>query len=101
MPNTGYLKKIGNFKSPKSKRCGSFIEHDWKVLAENQMIEIIDGREPFIEGIETIITNGHTPGLLHPIVSDGYNKLFYGADIFPMVAHIPIPGLWRMMFSPL
>ena len=82
---------------PSQKDAGSFIEHDWKVLAENQMIEIIDGREPFIEGIETFVTHGHTPGLLHPIVSDGSNKLFYGADIFPMVAHIPIP--WVMAYD--
>ena len=99
-PNAKYWISEENWKlanHPSQKDAGSFIEHDWKVLAENQMIEIIDGREPFIEGIETIITNGHTPGLLHPIVSDGYNKLFYGADIFPMVAHIPIP--WVMAYD--
>ena len=99
-PNAKYWISQENWKlanHPSQKDAGSFIEHDWKVLAENQMIEIIDGREPFIEGIETIITNGHTPGLLHPIVSDGSNKLFYGADIFPMVAHIPIP--WVMAYD--
>jgi len=99
-PNAKYWISEENWKlanHPSQKDAGSFIEHDWKVLAENQMIEIIDGREPFIEGIETIITHGHTPGLLHPIVSDGSNKLFYGADIFPMVAHIPIP--WVMAYD--
>ena len=85
------------YKRQSQKDAGSFIEQDWKVLAENQMIEIIDGRKPFIEGIETIVTHGHTPGLLHPIVSDRSNKLFYGADIFPMVAHIPIP--WVMAYD--
>lgn len=99
-PNAKYWISEENWKlanHPSQKDAGSFIEHDWKVLAENQMIEIIDGREPFIEGIETIVTHGHTPGLLHPIVSDGSNKLFYGADIFPMVAHIPIP--WVMAYD--
>ena len=99
-PNAKYWISEDNWKlanHPSQKDAGSFIEHDWKVLAENQMIEIIDGREPFIEGIETIVTRGHTPGLLHPIVSDGSNKLFYGADIFPMVAHIPIP--WVMAYD--
>ena len=99
-PNAKYWISEENWKlanHPSQKDAGSFIEHDWKVLAENQMIEIIDGREPFIEGIETIVTRGHTPGLLHPIVSDGSNKLFYGADIFPMVAHIPIP--WVMAYD--
>ena len=99
-PNAKYWISEENWKlanHPSQKDAGSFIEHDWKVLAENQMIEIIDGKEPFIEGIETFVTHGHTPGLLHPIVSDGSNKLFYGADIFPMVAHIPIP--WVMAYD--
>ena len=99
-PNAKYWISQENWKlanHPSQKDAGSFIEHDWKVLAENQMIEIIDGREPFIEGIETFVTHGHTPGLLHPIVSDGSNKLFYGADIFPMAAHIPIP--WVMAYD--
>ena len=99
-PNAKYWIPEENWKlanHPSQKDAGSFIEHDWKVLEENQMIEIIDGREPFIEGIETFVTHGHTPGLLHPIVSDGSNKLFYGADIFPMVAHIPIP--WVMAYD--
>ena len=99
-PNAKYWISKENWKlanHPSQKDAGSFIEHDWKVLAENQMIEIIDGREPFIEGIETFVSHGHTPGLLHPIVSDGSNKLFYGADIFPMVAHIPIP--WVMAYD--
>ena len=99
-PNAKYWISEENWKlanHPSQKDAGSFIEHDWKVLAENQMIEIIDGREPFIEGIETFVTHGHTPGLLHPMVSDGSNKLFYGADIFPMVAHIPIP--WVMAYD--
>ena len=99
-PNAKYWISEENWNlanHPSQKDAGSFIEHDWKVLAENQMIEIIDGREPFIEGIDTIVTHGHTPGLLHPIVSDGSNKLFYGADIFPMVAHIPIP--WVMAYD--
>ena len=99
-PNAKYWISEENWKlanHPSQKDAGSFIEHDWKVLAENQMIEIIDGREPFIEGIETFVTHGHTPGLLHPVVSDGSNKLFYGADIFPMVAHIPIT--WVMAYD--
>ena len=99
-PNAKYWISQENWKlanHPSQKDAGSFIEHDWKVLAENQMIEIINGKEPFIEGIETLVTHGHTPGLLHPVVSDGSNKLFYGADIFPMAAHIPIP--WVMAYD--
>ena len=34
---------------------------------------------------------------MHPIISDGSTILFYGSDIFPTVAHIPIP--WVMSYD--
>ena len=82
---------------PSQKDSGSFIEHDWKVLAENGMIETVNGNEPFIKGIDSYITQGHTDGLLHPMISDGNKTLFYGADIFPLAAHISIP--WVMAYD--
>ena len=82
---------------PSQKDSGSFIEHDWKVLAENGMIETVNGNEPFIKGIDSYITQGHTDGLLHPMISDGTKTLFYGADIFPLAAHISIP--WVMAYD--
>ena len=82
---------------PSQKDSGSFIEHDWKVLAENGMIETVNGNEPFIKGIDSYITQGHTAGLLHPMISDGTKTLFYGADIFPLAPHISIP--WVMAYD--
>ena len=82
---------------PSQKDSGSFIEHDWKVLAENGMIETVNGNEPLIKGIDSYITQGHTAGLLHPMISDGTKTLFYGADIFPLAAHISIP--WVMAYD--
>jgi len=82
---------------PSQKDSGSFMEIDWKVLAENGMIEIVDGQESFIDGIEPYLTYGHTTGLMHPVISDVNQTIFYGADIFPMVAHIPVP--WVMAYD--
>lgn len=99
-PNAKYWISKENWNlanHPSQKDAGSFIEDDWKVLAENNMIEIIDGRESFIDGIETYVTHGHTLGLLHPMLSDGSKKIFFGADIFPLVAHIPIN--WVMAYD--
>ena len=99
-PNAKYWITKENWElanHPSQKDAGSFMEHDWEVLAQNHMIEIIDGRESFIDGIDTYLTYGHTSGLLHPIISDGSKKLFYGADMFPLAAHIPIP--WVMAYD--
>ena len=82
---------------PSQKDSGSFMENDWKVLVENGMIEIVDGDETFIDDIDIYLTNGHTTGCMHPLISDGNNTLFYGADIIPMAAHIPVP--WVMAYD--
>ena len=59
------------------------------------MIKLVD--EKFLDGIDIYFTHGHTDGLMHPIISDGNKKLFYGADIFPTHAHLPIP--WVMAYD--
>ena len=40
------------------------------------MIKLVD--EKFLDGIDIYFTHGHTDGLMHPIISDGNKKLFYG-----------------------
>ena len=99
-PNAKYWVSQENWdlaNHPSQKDSGSFMEIDWKVLAENGMMEIVDGHESFIDGIDTYLTYGHTTGLMHPVITDGSQTIFYGADIFPMVAHIPVP--WVMAYD--
>ena len=38
--------------SPSERDQGSFLEDDWSVLAQNRMIELVDGKEPFLPNIE-------------------------------------------------
>ena len=99
-PNAKYWVTKENWElanHPSQKDAGSFIEYDWKVLAQNGMINIIDGNESFISGIDCYLTHGHTAGLLHPVISDGSQTLFYGSDIFPLAVHISIP--WVMAYD--
>ena len=80
---------------PSQKDQGSFMECDWEVLAQNNMIML--GKDKFLPGLEIYFTEGHTNGLMHPVISDGNKTLFYGADIFPTAAHIPVP--WVMSYD--
>ena len=82
---------------PSQKDKGSFLEDNWKVLLENNMIEIISGKESFIENIDIFLSYGHTVGLMHPIITDGDKTVFYGSDLFPTSAHIPIQ--WVMAYD--
>ena len=80
---------------PNQKDQGSFMDWDWEVLYQNGMIKLV--KEQFLPGIDIYFSNGHTDGLMHPIISDSNKTLFYGSDIFPTVAHIPVP--WVMSYD--
>jgi len=99
-PNATYWIQKENWElanSPGEKDAGSFMSDDWSVLADNSMIQIVDGKESFLPGIEQLLTYGHTKGMMHPIVSDSSKKMIYMADLIPMVAHIPLP--WIMAYD--
>jgi glyoxylase-like metal-dependent hydrolase (beta-lactamase superfamily II) len=83
--------------APSGKDQGSFREEDWRILAENGMIELVDGKEQFIPGIEILLSHGHTTGQMHPIISDDKQKIIYGGDLIPMAAHIALP--WVMAYD--
>ena len=102
--NAKYWITKGNWKlanNPSKKDSGSFMIQDWKVLEENAMLRIINGEKQFIDGIEFRLTNGHTNDLLHPIISDTSNTIFFGSDIFPLTSHISIPWIMSYDLNPL
>ncbi len=99
-PNATYWIHQDNWdlaNSPSEKDRGSYLAENWSVLAENGMIEYVTDREGFIPGIEIMLTYGHTTGMMHPLMRDGNNTLFYAADIFPMAAHVPLA--WVMAYD--
>jgi len=83
--------------SPNEKDQGSFMEADWSILAENGMIKMVDGKEPFLPNIEIELSYGHTTGMMMPKIQDSSNTIIYVADLVPMAAHIPLP--WVMAYD--
>jgi len=99
-PNATYWIHRDNWdlaNSPSEKDRGSYLAENWAVLAENGMIEYVTERETSIPGIEIMVTYGHTTGMMHPLIMDGNNTVFYAADIFPMAAHVPLA--WVMAYD--
>ena len=99
-PNATYWVHQDNWdlaNSPSEKDRGSYLAENWSVLAENGMIEYVTDREGFLPGIEIVLTYGHTIGMMHPLIKDGDNTVFYAADIFPMAAHVPLA--WVMAYD--
>ncbi len=99
-PHAVYWMQKENFtlaNSPGEKDQGSFRPSDWSVLSENNMIRFVDGKEKFLPNIDILLTYGHTNGMMHPIIRDNLKSIIYGADLFPLAAHIPVP--WVMAYD--
>ncbi len=84
-------------RNPSEKDRGSFLPENWDVLAENDMLRLVDGKEAFLPGIEIQLTYGHTTAMMHPIVRDRQNTIMFMADLIPMAPHVPLP--WVMAYD--
>ncbi len=103
-PNARYWFNQDNWalaNSPSEKDQGSFMEADWKVLTENGLVELVDGKEEFLSGIKNIVVNGHTDGQMLPLISAGDLALLYCGDLIPTSAHIPMPWIMAYDIRPL
>ena len=99
-PHAKYWIQGDNWKlanHPSEKDRASYLAENWAVLAENNMLEVLNSERELFDDIRLEIVNGHTLGQQLPIISDGSSTLIYGADLFPMKAHIPIP--WVMAYD--
>ena len=83
--------------SPSEKDKASYLAENWAVLAENGMMQVLKSERELFDDINLELVHGHTLGQQLPVISDGTSTLLYGADLFPMKAHIPIP--WVMAYD--
>ncbi len=83
--------------NPGIKEAGSYFKENFMPLEKSGVLVILDGPIALFDGIEILISNGHTPGQQHPLVKGEETSLFYCADLIPTSAHIPIP--WHMAYD--
>ncbi len=84
---------------PHDKDRASFLERDLASLDEAGLIERVTGDDPPgpMPGVRWIISHGHTPYLLLPLVEDGDVPLLFAGDLVPTSAHLP--PLWVMAYD--
>ena len=99
-PNAKYWISRKNWEtanSPTEKDQGSFMADDWNILKENNLINFIEDEESIFPNISYIFSDGHTPGMVLPVIKDEHNTLVYCADLVPTSKHIPLP--WVMAYD--
>lgn len=83
--------------NPSVRDRASYMKENFMPLEEAGVLKLIDGPQEIFEGIDIIVTNGHTPGQQHPLIKGKTKPLFFCADLIPTSAHLPIP--WSMAYD--
>ncbi len=92
-PNASYwVSRIQweNAMNPNPREADSFLIENIAPMMELNLLSFIEEEGELFPGIELRMVNGHTPGQIIPIIRYGRKTLVYGADLFPMAAHIPV-----------
>lgn len=88
---------------PHVKDRASFLREDYEALADEGVLCLVDGQDPDppLEGVTWFVSNGHTPGHLHPVFGSGPDRLIFIGDIAPTVAHLRLGWLMAFDVAPL
>jgi glyoxylase-like metal-dependent hydrolase (beta-lactamase superfamily II) len=97
-PNATYI--VGKIQyerslSPHLRDHASYIPGLAEKLKESGRLILLDSDEPEMEDLKGWVsffyTNGHTPGLMHAIISGGRETIFFASDMVPGTPWINIP----------
>ncbi len=86
---------------PSKKDAGSFIKNRFLPLAEEGLLNFIDGEYEFDNEIKLLPVHGHTIGQQLVKIFDGSVTLLFAADLIPTSAHIHLPYIMGYDIQPL
>ncbi|MEJ2635465.1 MAG: MBL fold metallo-hydrolase [Calditrichia bacterium] len=79
------------------KDHASYLSENIDPLVKSDNLKILDGPRALFDGVELILSDGHTIAQQLVLVFGEKEKLCYAADLIPMTAHINIP--WVMAYD--
>jgi glyoxylase-like metal-dependent hydrolase (beta-lactamase superfamily II) len=86
---------------PNKRETGSFFKENFIPIKEAGKLKLIEGPGEFCKGISFRVMNGHTQGMLIPVIENGGKTFVFMADFIPSAAHIPIPFVASVDIQPL
>jgi glyoxylase-like metal-dependent hydrolase (beta-lactamase superfamily II) len=104
-PNARYIahRREMDYATHANERTqASYFPHNWQVLVEAGMLELIDGPAGnVVPGIDVVVTPGHTPWHMSVLIESQGEKLLFPADTVPTAHHLPLPWVMGYDVEPL
>lgn len=84
---------------PHLRDRASFLDQDFALLTDSGLLHFVEGEspDPPFDGVEWLVSSGHTPFQLHAIFGVGPTRLLFTGDIVPTVAHLRLA--WVMAYD--
>ena len=87
--------------NPNPREKASFLLENFDPLNDAGVLSFVSAGELLADCIEINIFNGHTLGMIVPIIHTENQKIVYGADLIPSAAHIPVNYVMGYDIQPL
>lgn len=87
--------------NPNDRERASFLPENFMLLKELGLLNFVNEGDMIADCIEIKVFNGHTFGMIAPIIHWGATKLMYMADLIPAAAHIPVNYVMGYDIQPL
>jgi glyoxylase-like metal-dependent hydrolase (beta-lactamase superfamily II) len=88
--------------NPSEKDRASYVKENFAILNECGQLEIIDNISEFnLDTISFIQSDGHTKGMMLPVISNGNQRIIYCADLIPTSSHLALPFIMSYDLEPL
>ncbi len=87
--------------NPNPREKASFLKENIMPIKESGQLNFIDKECEWLPGFEVLIVNGHTEGMMLPVIKYKDTKVLFCADLIPSVGHLPIPYVMGYDVRPL
>ena len=79
------------------READAFLGENILPIQQSGHLNLIDKEIELYPGFSIMICNGHTPGLMLPVININGKTLIYTGDLIPTIAHIPL--IWNMSYD--
>ncbi len=87
--------------NPNRRERASFLKENILPLQAHKVLNLFENEHELFPNVQVKLYNGHTAGQVIPIVNVNGQNFAYTADLFPSVAHLPLPYIMSYDTQPL
>ena len=103
-PNATYVVQRGDLEFARhtnERTRASYLPHNFEPVAAAHRWKLLDGDSEVLPGISVRVTPGHVPFHQVVVLRQGGDTAVFVGDLFPTVAHLPLPWIMGYDLEPL